>query len=301
MAPSTTTHGKEGWERHARGWQLAVVALGTALGGAVLALPRPVIPAPSELPLPVVDRAEQRELEERAADLVRAARATPLPFLVRAAGEAFRRFGQAEANGEADELPARDFRARVVASRKQFGDVPVLTLRAVQADLFARAVTRRNAADLKELGGTFFARAGSAEALLHSGLQDDELRSLFTMRWTKLAGLLDTRPFTPTLNEWRLYYRTLLAHAELGQHAASDDPMERIMPLARCIDALTKYDPDYPRLLALGIVEQWMGHRDAAEALLSAHLEAHPSGPWFLRARNYLLAAHRGLNATPPR
>src|SRR5882724_3026610 len=100
MAPSTTINGKEGWEKHFRGWQLAVVALGTALGGAVLALPRPI--PPRELPLPAVDRSEQRESEGRARAMVQTAEATPLPFLVRAAGEAFRRFGEGEAKGDPD-------------------------------------------------------------------------------------------------------------------------------------------------------------------------------------------------------
>ena len=48
----------DGLRRHLRGWQLAVAAVGTALGGVALALPRPV--APCELPLPDVDRTEER-------------------------------------------------------------------------------------------------------------------------------------------------------------------------------------------------------------------------------------------------
>ena len=80
--------------RHLRGWQLAVVAVGAALGGVALALPRPV--APKELPLPAVDRHEETRADARDGERIRVARAAPLPFLVRTAGEAFWRFGAAE-------------------------------------------------------------------------------------------------------------------------------------------------------------------------------------------------------------
>src|ERR1700753_3455881 len=119
MEPSTTTLALENVGRHLKGWQLAVVALGTALCGVALALPRPV--APRELPLPAVDRGAGRERHARARALVQAAATTPLPFLVRAAGEAFRHFGSAEAAGEVDETAAREFRARVGAALMQHG------------------------------------------------------------------------------------------------------------------------------------------------------------------------------------
>jgi hypothetical protein len=282
-------------KRHFNGWQLAIAALGTALGGVALALPRPV--APRELPLPTVDRVELGESEARARELVRSAESRPLPFLVRAAGEAFRRFGTAEAEHDESEgqTQADYFALRVAEARKQYGDVAVLALRAVQADLFSRALHEGNARDLQELGGVAFAERSPTRELSRATLRDDELRSLFTMRWTRLSGTLSSRPFAPTLNEWRLYYRTLLAHAELARAGRASDPVTDAMTLARCIDALVKHDPDYPRLLALGIVEYWKGRYDAAEALIAAHLEAQHAGPWRLRAQGYLVAARRRI------
>jgi hypothetical protein len=282
-------------KRHFKGWQLAIAALGTALGGVALALPRPV--APRELPLPSVDRVELGESEARARELVRSAETRPLPFLVRAAGEAFRRFGKAEADHDESEgqAQASDFALRVAEARKQYGDVAVLTLRAVQADLFSHALRDGNARDLEELGGGAFAERSPTRELSRATLRDDELRSLFTMRWTRLSGTLSSRPFAPSLNEWRLYYRTLLTHVELASAGRASDPVTDAMTLARCIEALVKHDPDYPRLLALGIVEYWKGRHDAAEALIAAHLEAQRAGPWRLRAQGYLVAARRRI------
>ncbi|HEX4338582.1 MAG TPA: hypothetical protein VH062_21905 [Polyangiaceae bacterium] len=279
--------------RHLRGWQLGVVAVGAALGALSLALPRPV--APTELPLPAVDRAEESAARARARELVRGAQATPLPFLVRAAGEAFRRFGAAESKGDEMEADAQQnaFAKRVEAARKLHGDTPVLALRAVQSELFVKALRERNATELHELGGKFFGESDAGAAERSGLLEDDELESLFALRWMKLAGVLESRPFSPTLNEWRLYYRTLLAHAELASDKMRTDPVARAMTLARCVEAVAKLDPDYPQKLALGITQHWMGRYDDAEALFAAHLAAHPTGVLRLRVQGYLLAARR--------
>jgi len=277
---------------HLRGWQLAVVAVGTALGGVALALPRPV--APKELPLPVVDRVEEARFHAREREAARAARATPLPFLVRAAGEAFRRFGEAEVRGDEPEADAEQtaFSKRVEAARKQHGDPAVFALRAVQAELFVAALRHRNAAELKQLGGKFFGAGDEAEHRA-AVLRDDELTSLFELRWLKLARLVNERPFAPTLNEWRLYYRTLLAHAELASPELEHDARARALSMGRCVEALAKIDPDYPAPLALGVTRHWMALYDDAEALFASYLAEHPTGVFRLRAQGYLLAARR--------
>jgi hypothetical protein len=279
--------------KHLRGWQLAVVAVGTALGGLALALPRPV--APKELPLPAVDRLEETRAAARDAERIRAARAASLPFLVRAAGDAFRRFGGAEVTHDEREADALQtaFVKRIEAARKQHGDEPVLALRAVQADLFVAAVRHENMDELRQLGGSFFGANDRDAALRASTLRDDELTSLFAMRWSKLSRLLDQRPFSPTLNEWRLYYRTLLAHAELASPALERDATARTLSLVRCVEALAKLDPDYPALLALGITRHWMGRYEDAEALFASYLASHPTGALRLRVQGYLLAARR--------
>jgi hypothetical protein len=290
-----TRFGLEALERHLRGWQLAVVAVGTALGGVALALPRPV--APKELPLPAVDRTEETRDDARDEERIRAARATALPFLVRAAGEAFRRFGAAEAKSDGDDADAQQlaFSKRIEAARKQHGDEPVLALRAVQADLFVQAVRAENLSDLRQLGGGFFGPAGRDGVARAAALRDDELKSLFEMRWSKLAHLSKERPFAPTLNEWRLYYRTLLAHPELSSPTLERDADARTRSLTRTIEALAKIDPEYPAALALGITNHWLDRYDDAETLFTSYLTIHPTGPLRLRVQGYLLAARRHL------
>lgn len=279
---------KTGWKRHLEGWQLLAVAGSIALGAALLAIPRAVVPR--ELPLPGVDRREYGLLERTEAGRLARAETKPLPYLVRAAGEAFRRFGTAESgSSDAATLEARkaDFLESVVAARQRHGDEAMLDLRAIQTTLFVRAVDAlrdgRRSRDLLELGGSFVTRGDDAGWLrggrVHLGA--DEAACIFRIRWSRLAGLLDTQPFSPTLNEWRLYYRALIAHASTESPA-----------VAGYVDALIKLDPEYPALLARGIVAYWDARFDEATELFAQHLAAHPTGPWRLRAQNYLLAAY---------
>ena len=127
------------WSRHLEGWQLGVVAVGIALGSAILALPRAV--PPHRTPLPPVDRAEERRARTSSSVIwIALATARPVAVIASAAvgREAFRRFGAAEARGDA---LATDAALRVQiwwrGSRKFDGSDTAtkrscLTLRAVQ-------------------------------------------------------------------------------------------------------------------------------------------------------------------------
>jgi hypothetical protein len=287
------------WHRHLEGWQLAVVVVGSALAAAALAVPRAV--TPREIPLPAVDRGEEGGTEDIRRAMVESVRATPLPFRVRAVGEALRRFGDAEARSDsekAEEL-SRDVAARAKEARVHHGDAPLLALRAVQADLFARAVTRWTTTgvldqDATELGGAFLRHAqrnGWITPERRLVVDADGIAVVFLMRWTKLSGLIETHPFAPSLNEWRIYFRTLIAHPE----STGRDPEAEAERLESYVAALSRRDPDYPGLLARGILEYRLGHFGPAAEALSDHLRTHPSGPWWLRARNYLLAAREQL------
>jgi hypothetical protein len=283
--------------RHLEGWQLGVVAVGIAAASAALVLPRAVVPR--ELPLPAVDwREQQRDAEK---DEERAARAEhdPVPYLVRAAGEAFRRFGAAEyaRDDAAAEKLRRDFVASFAEAEQHHGPEALLTLRAVQAALFVRAVnTARSDAtpsrDVIELGGGFHRRARLNGWLGPDGLDPDALACLFAVRWTRLAGALERHPFSPSLNQWRLYFRTLLEHPE-APATTSRDALAYPELLSAYVGVLSKRDPDYPVLLAEGILAYRSGRYVAAQELLAAHLRQRPEGPWHLRAQNYLVAAYQ--------
>lgn len=289
MSGSEKGSTKSGWRRHVEGWQLLVVVGSIAIGAALLAIPRAI--APRELPLPAVDRAELSRLERVEAERLARAETKPLPYLVRAAGEALRLLGAAESeSSNAATLEARrtDFLEAIGAARKRHGDDAVLVLRAVQTALFVRAVERLRDGRMPdrealELGGAFVLRGGEM-GWMHGGrmrLEPDEAASVFRVRWNSLAGLLETRPFSPSLNEWRLYYRTLLGRAPPGSPT-----------LSGYVDALVKHDSEYPVLLARGIIAYWDNRFAEATELLAQHLASHPMGPWRLRAQNYLLAAY---------
>ena len=283
----------QSWYRHFEGWQLAVVTVGMALCAAVLVVPRSVVPR--EIPVPAVNRREEQRAESRRHELAETARKVPLPFLVRAVGQAIRDFGDAEFHGDATRSAAR---AREVAVRagealRDSGADALLSLRAVQTELFVRAVTTwaesgQTNDDVVGLGGGF-ARRAVRDGWISGGrvvVDGDGLAQVFVMRWTHLAGLDDTQPFIATLNELRLYYRTLLLHPESRGSSRGDDYAES-EALLGYVAALHKQDADYPADLANGIIALRQSRFDDAMEALGKHLREHPDGPWRLRAQNY--------------
>lgn len=282
------------WQRHLEGWQLAVAAVGVAVTSMVLVLPRSVVPG--EIPLPTVDREEAARAAHERRALAHSAERMPLPLVVRAAGESIRAFGEAEYRNDAAgcEKQARDIVARIAAARAAVGEKPLLALRAVQTELFVRALTtwassRREDRDVIELGGGFARRANRNGWVQgrHLALSQDGLAQIFLVRWTRLAGLTETRPFIATLNELRLYYGTLMKHPD----ARVDDFYAQAEALGGYVTALHRHDPDYPAALAGGIVAFRQGDFQDATELLAGHLKEHPGGPWRLRAQNYFVAA----------
>src|SRR5262249_43383042 len=84
LSPRKASSGALGWRRHFEGWEVLLAVGSIAVGAAVLAIPRAA--PPDELPLPVVNRAEEaRSARTESERLLRAER-HPLPYLVRGAG-----------------------------------------------------------------------------------------------------------------------------------------------------------------------------------------------------------------------
>jgi hypothetical protein len=210
-----------------------------------------------------------------------------------------RRFGAAEARQDPDaEALRKELVVRASAARKELGNDPLLALRAAQTALFEKAVSDfaasgRAGTDLTELGGTF-GRSAEKHGWIRRGmvaLDPGELRCLYLVRWTRLAGFVGTHPLSPTLNEWRLHFRAALRHGE------ARDPAQAAEARLAVVSALSKIDPDYPAALARGILERQRGNAVEAVRLLRQHLTTHPDGPWRLRAQNYLVEA---LRLVPP-
>lgn len=287
---------RTGWKRHFEGWQLGVVAVGIALVGAVLAVPRAA--APDVLPRPAVDWPEiTRELGVEG-DRARAAEQNILPYDVRAAGELMRRYGDAAADNDPvrGDAELADLRAQIKVARHRAGNKRLLELRAVQSRMFQRALghweaTGRSDEDLRQLGGDFLRKAresGWIEPPHRLSMSRAERSVLYRIRWSGLSGLLETYPFTPTLDDWRVYYGFLLAHPEGdGEHRREENQLSYV-------DTLEKHDPSYLSALARGVLFYRLGRYPEAAAALRSHLTSHPDGAWTLRARNYLAAALQG-------
>lgn len=279
------------------GWQLALVLLGIAGLSALLVVPRAA--EPHEVPVPELDRREQRFQARREAALTASAQ---LPYEVRAVGERVRRYGRATARGDGEaargELAA--LREAVAAVRGQPEAELLYTLRAAQTSLFLRALTHWETTgtpseDLDELGGDFIAaaRANRWAPCDRLVLDRDERRVVFVVRWARLTGLLEDPQLGPTLNDWRAYYRFLLEHPELGRAVPVGPQLETL--LLGYVEGLEKRDPAYPASLARGVVLFRMGDYAGAARAFDRHLADRPDGPRRAWATNYLLAASQRL------
>lgn len=262
-----------------------------------VAVPRPV--APQVIPMPRINAGRSLAQWESQAELARRARTTPLPISVRSVGEHFRRFGLEVLRHDSH---AADYQRGV--TRQQLADVlndtgpdPLLTLRAIQTELFVRAVQASILAgaptpDLRELGGHFYQTAVRSGWIQDSTLNVTPavLGSLFRARWSLITGL-DRAPFAPSLTDE-------LEIAWLNIRMPATPPGAQTEPLGARLDAIrvvTERQPDYPLNLARGIVLFQAGKFTPAAAEFDAHLTSHPEGPWTLRAVNYLAATHEAL------
>lgn len=173
-------------------------------------------------------------------------------------------------------------------------------LSALQTQLFLDAVARfrRSGAqdnELTELGANFVdkgRRAGWVDDEGQLALADDAVRALYRVRWAELTGTLAVSALRPTLDEFRLYYRVLLEHAEGLTERERDE--HRLAYVA----ALARIDPEFPADLARGVLFARLGRASSAYQAFAAFIASHPDGPWLLRARNHALWALAQAPAT---
>ncbi|HEU4578313.1 MAG TPA: hypothetical protein VFS67_08665 [Polyangiaceae bacterium] len=286
---------RAGLARHLEGWPVGLAIVSAALLSALLVVPRRVEPV--WVPPPVIDRIEQRQnaqLEEE-----RRARArSGLPLAVRSVGEAFRRFAAASFASTAEPALQRDQLRRLArAALEQSGAEGLLQLRALQTELFVQAMQARSDSeptpDRTSLGGSMFnlGRNRGWFAPSPTAAHRDELETLFRIYWADALDL-HAAPFAPTLNEWRVYYRFLLAQPI---RPGPDREQDLSLQLGY-VAALARHDLDYPAHLARGVLLFQRGAVAEAASEFLAHLEQHPDGPWALRAKNYLAACGAALS-----
>jgi hypothetical protein len=285
--------------RYFEGWELGGITLGLVAAAALLAVPRAA--APDLFPVPLVDVGEQAQSRARYAELADRAEREGLPFETRAVGDALRRVGRVLAGqpGDAEHL-GRVLAERVALAQQAEQQAALARLRAVQARLFVQAVQQhvpggRTSDELAALGGDFVARATANGWLTSNGFigSEDELRSLFVMRWLQLTRLRETPELAPSLAELRRYYRFLMLYPERlpGQDAPA---IERAQLRLRYATELSRHDRDYPLGLVRGCLLGQMGQLPESAQSLSGYLAGPGHSEWKLRARNHLLAAATG-------
>jgi hypothetical protein len=282
-----------GLSRHFEGYELALLTVGIVASVALLVVPRPT--TPDVLPAPRVDYAEARRMADQDRERVRLAEASPLPYEVRGAGEAFRAFGLANAtrNPLAMSEKLRVLRRAALEARQKHGDEPMLRLLWVQTELFVRALGgwesgEDRKTELAELAGDLLEKS-SISRWVNAGRfvgTDAERRTLFRVRWVDLLGLRNVTAFIPSANEWRIYYRFLLAHPE---HAS--DSRAAAQEQLGYVTAVEKVDLEFPSLFARGVLFHRLGNFDKSAEAFRGHLVKHPTGRWRLRAQNHLASA----------
>lgn len=297
QSPSSNLRRPTGFARLFEGWELGALIAALVLSAALLVVPRAA--APGVFPVPLLDVAEARATRARYDELADRAERQGLPFETRAVGDAVRRLGSAMERGSRDsEHESRVLHERVAVALRAGQLEQLEQLRAVQARLFVRAVRQhsfaaRASAELAALGGDFVARALQSGWAGPGGCvaSDDELVTLFALRWLELTQLRDAPKLKPSLGELRRYYRFLLLHPEGA--SGRDRTRERALARLRYVAALERRDREYPADLARGALLGALGSSEQSAEALGDHLSRPAGAQWTLRARNYLLAVAR--------
>jgi hypothetical protein len=283
------------------------MAAAFVVAAALVAVPRAA--EPGLFPVPLLDSAELAQSRARYDALADRAEQEGLPFETRAVGDALRRIGAAlaDASGRSGDVAHLTRllaeRVRAAAAAQQLD--ALARLRAVQARLFVQSVRAQGfpgpvSKELAALGGDFAARAlqngwaGPAGCIA----SDDELHTLFTLRWATLTHLQDDPRFRPSLGELRRYYRFFLLYPE---RPTSQDPPSRVRAQLRLryAEALGRRDHEFPLALVRGSLLAELGMNQQSAQQLGDYLARPEHGSWALRARNYLLSVVPGQPEEP--
>lgn len=283
-----------------------MLVLALAGSAILLAVPRGV--APGHAPPPQIDWIALADVESTDDQLALEAQTQPLDVDVRAVGSAFRAYNRAVK--KRDEATFATSRYAITDASRQalrLGVEPLRALRAYQTTRFVSELRRWEATgeeseELVELSGDFvdtlkrnaWCQPDSERALVMS---DHVLRTLFKKRWNDIVGVRGDG-FELTLDEdrvrhgflirhpFRTYYDVRQARAQ-GRVSDGLDEKRRLQSVER----LGERDPNYPVLIARGVVHYQSGSYARAASAFRSYLDAAPDGPHTLRVRNYLKAS----------
>lgn len=298
--------------RPRRATRLTGFAFAAALVMAMLVVPR--AETPHAVPLPPIDY----RLLEQAVVLRRERVATaynePLSLAVRGIGERVRRYGLLERAIDEADAAQRDVQRDVLLQERrvlqrtaqelvQAGqDRPLLALRDLQFHLLTRALRDpAQQTEVWELGGRLEEYARRADGPLSDvvrgvlqdavggALAEATLHALFVRRWAEVVGLEKHPHFRTSANEWRLIHRFRI------QRLLAEPPAKSGQHLLSALESTRQFSPQYPVDYARGIVLYRMGAFSEALDAFTRHMDAHPQGPWALRAQNFRLSAAKAL------
>jgi TolA-binding protein len=313
---------KEGKDekRDNRGRWLALVPVSIALIGYSLFVPRAT--EPQAVPLPYVDTGALGATEKRDDALAAEAEANRLPTDVLAVGSALRAMNLLMTTSPKDEEinAARLTLDNAIRAASERSDAleKFLALRAIQLKKFLDEVERYEKTgevtkELSEVGGGFVARntaVGWIEGKrVH--LTSSQRRVAYKMVWNAMTNLDRSPTFAPTIDEQRSLYALYLTrpHAPEQRRAEFDAERKAAKNPADCqraafnerravelwraekIQRLGQIDPGYPTAYALGVAYYRAGRFDLSSDAFRAYIDAHPDGPFVVRARNHLKAA----------
>jgi len=270
------------------GWPLTIPSAGLAMVAALLAVPHAT--EPHMVPQPVIHVRElnvEFDALERQASV---ARSHPLPYAIREVGEAYRRLGRIQFEGPQllDDGRGFSWQALVRSARTRSGDAALLSLRAVEVQLFVNSLEAWEKSgkvpdDLAELGGDFVNLA-QRNHWWESGrlaMSHEERWAIGLLRWTTLAGLLMTEPFRLSRNLELLELRFFFANAK--RMGSAPELQQRIL------NRYSELEPDYPIEYARGVIAAQQSQFELAAAGFTRQLQAHPDGNYVTRARNHLI------------
>jgi TolA-binding protein len=289
-----------------------------------LALLMPRASAPETVPLPQVDERALAQVRDADRALAARARSERLAPELLAVGTGFRGVQLVEASGTPDEDATVRARTELndalrVLRQRDPAMEGLVTLRAVQLEAFLVEVARFEASgestrELQELAGAFVDRMRAVGWVEGTKLVPDErqLRVAYKAMWNAVVGDL-SKSLALTLDEQRALYSLYLAKPHPAESRRAELEAERRVAKteadcsraavsarraterwrAEKIRQLGRIDPSYPTDYALGVAYYREEQYDLAVAAFRSWVDAHPDGPWSLRAKNHLKAAIR--------
>jgi hypothetical protein len=301
--------------------RLAVVPFGVAILFGLLLLPRRG--APDDVPVPIPDAAALAHTVALDHDQAAQALREPLPAPVRALGSAIRAYHSLEASPD----PVDVTRARAAVDAALVDAIPsgndaLLRLRALQLEGFLAEIRRFESTgaesdELTALAGGFVRSMKLAGWCQGHELvpREPALRTMFKEMWNSFLSLGGRPGFDPTLDEERALYALYLSapHPSLTMRAAIESARRGARDANACqgvleaernateewrlerIRRLATIDPAYPAAFARGIASFRRADYRGASLAFRTWLEAHPEGPWSLRARSFLRASDAQL------